>query len=91
MSLPLTAESKVDWSPVLSQMRQTMDQRLPAYPGDLKTALLNLAGLQDHPKGEAAFQLAREISRLTTCCDPEITYWFARLMPFIDTCEEKSL
>lgn len=84
MQLSLTVESEVDWSPILSQMRQQVDQRLPFYPGDLKTALLNQAGLRNHPKGEAAFQLAREISRLTTCCDPEITYWFSRLVSLID-------
>ena len=84
MNSSFTAESKVDWSPVLSQMHQKVDQRLPFYPGDLKTALLNHAGLRNHPKGEAAFQLAREISRLTTCCDPEIAYWFSRLVSLID-------
>jgi hypothetical protein len=84
MKSSLITENEIDWSPVLNQMRQTMNQRLPSYPGDLKTALLHQAGLQNHSQGEAAFQLAREISRLTTCCDPEITYWFARLISLID-------
>lgn len=84
MKSSLTTESEIDWSPVLNQMRQTVKQQLPSYPGDLKTALLHRAGLQNHPQGETAFQLAREISRLTTCCDPEITYWFARLIALID-------
>lgn len=84
MKPSLTAESNIDWSPVLSQMRPVADQRLPFYPGDLKTALLNHAELQDHPQGEAVFQLAREISRLTTYCDPEIAYWFSPLVTLLD-------
>lgn len=72
-------------------MRRSEGQRLPSYCGDLKTALLNHAGLLNHPKGEKAFQLAREIARLTTYCDPEIVYWFSRLISLMDNCEEESL
>lgn len=54
--------SGIDWSPVLSSVCRREGQRLPSYSGDLKAALLNHAGLSNHPKGEAAFQLAREIA-----------------------------
>lgn len=83
--------SGIDWSPVLNLMRRREDQHLPSYCGDLKTALLNHAGLLNHPKGEETFQLAREIARLTTCCDPEIVYWFSRLISLMDNCKEESL
>ena len=53
--------------------------RVPTYPGDLKDVLLNYVGLAQHPKGEKAYQLAKEIARLTTFSDPEITYWFSRI------------
>lgn len=69
MQSSLTAKSEVDWSPVMNQMRQTMDQRLPVYPGELNMALLNQSGLHNHPKGEAVFELAREISRLIGLID----------------------
>jgi hypothetical protein len=52
---------------------------LPQYPGNLKAVLLNHAGLSEHPQGEKAYQLAREIARLTTFSHPEITYWFSRI------------
>lgn len=76
--------NEIDWSPLLSQMQITGEHRLPTYPGDLKAALLQYAGLTNHPKGEELYQIAREIARLTTCCDPEITYWFARLVSLVD-------
>lgn len=57
MKSSLITESKIDWTPVLNQMRQTVNQRLPSYSGDLKMALLNQSGLHNHPKREAAFQL----------------------------------
>ena len=69
----------IDWRPILRSIRSESDQSLPAYPGDLKAALLNHAGLANHPKGDEAYLLAVEIARLTTCCDPEIVYWFSRL------------
>lgn len=75
---------EIDWSFILCQMQTPEGQSLPVYPGDLKTALLQYAGLGDHPKGEELYQLSREIARLTTCCDPEITYWFSRLISLID-------
>ncbi|MCL1471813.1 hypothetical protein [Argonema antarcticum] len=75
----------IDWSPIVDRMRVKEGERLPSYPGDLKTALLDRAGLSDRAKGEEAYQLAREIARLTTCCDPEIAYWFSRLVSLIDS------
>ncbi|WP_254625701.1 hypothetical protein [Nostoc sp. TCL240-02] len=45
----------------------------------MKDVLLNHAGLAQHHKGEKAYQLAKEIARLTTFSDPEITYWFSRI------------
>lgn len=79
--------SGIDWSPVLSRMQRNKGHRLPIYPGDLKTALLEHAGLSNHPKGEAAYQLAHKIAQLTTYCDPEITYWFSHLVALIDSYE----
>ncbi|HEY9641062.1 MAG TPA: hypothetical protein V6C57_11300 [Coleofasciculaceae cyanobacterium] len=73
-----------DWSPILQSIQLNQGQQLPTYPGDLKAALLNHAGLTHDPKGEAAYQLAREISRLSTCCDPEIVYWFSRLVDLLN-------
>jgi hypothetical protein len=70
----------IDWSPILHQIQVPEGQKLPTYPGDLKAALLSHAGLTNNPKGEKAYQLASDISRLTTCCDPEIVYWFSRLV-----------
>lgn len=74
----------IDWQPILDQMIEDPRHQTPAYPGDLKAALLNHADLAQHPKGEAIYQMAREIARLTTCCDPEITYWFSRLVELVD-------
>jgi hypothetical protein len=73
----------IDWNPILRQIQLVEGQKLPTYPGDLKTALLNHAGLTNNPKGEEVYQLASDISRLTTCCDPEVVYWFSRLVPLI--------
>lgn len=72
----------IDWQPILAQLTEI--KGIPQYPGDLKAALLDHAGLSQHPKGEQAYQLAVEITRLTTCCDPEIIYWFSRLISLID-------
>lgn len=69
----------IDWSPILHSIRSQSAQTLPAYPGDLKAALLNHSGLANHPKDAQAYQIAVDITRLTTCCDPEIVYWFSRL------------
>jgi hypothetical protein len=87
MQIPLPRrlpKHEIDWQPILNQMQQADGQRLPEFSGDLKTALLAHAGLTHHPKGEATYQLAREIARLTTCCDPEIAYWFSRLVELVD-------
>ncbi|BAY62168.1 hypothetical protein NIES22_22370 [Calothrix brevissima NIES-22] len=75
---------KIDWNPILCQIDFKIGHSLPTYNGDLKTALLNHAGLTNHPKGEEAYQLAREIARLTTYCDPEIVYWFSRLVSLMN-------
>lgn len=75
---------KIDWNPILCQIDLKKGHSLPSYNGDLKTDLLNHAGLTNHPKGEEAYQLAREIARLTTYCDPEIVYWFSRLISLIN-------
>ncbi len=72
----------IDWQPILSQLTET--EGIPKFPGDLKDALLAHAGLSQHPKGDAVYQLAVEISRLTTCCHPEVIYWFSRLISLID-------
>lgn len=77
-------ESGIDWQPLLDRLQRSDDQHLPLYPGNLKAVLLAHAGLTHHPKAEAAYQLATEISRLTTCCDPEIIYWFSRLISLVD-------
>jgi hypothetical protein len=74
---------EIDWNLILQQMQIKLGQDLPTFPGDLKTALLNHAGLADDATGEAAYQLAVEISRTSTFCDPEITYWFARLVALL--------
>lgn len=83
MDLHVSAK-EIDWNPILCQIKSTKAHSLPTYIGDLKTALLNHAGLTNHPKGEEIYQLAREISRLTTYCDPEIVYWFSRLVSLLD-------
>ncbi len=77
--------NKTDWSPILSQIQRDDDQSLPVFPGDLKSALLSHVGLTDHPKAEAAYQLASDIARLTTHCDPEVVYWFSRLVVLLDS------
>lgn len=79
---PQLMTGKIDWNPILCQLNT--GSQLPTYPGDLKMDLLRHAGLVDQPQGEAAYQLAVEISRLTTCCDPEIIYWFSRLVDLIE-------
>ncbi|BAY99175.1 hypothetical protein NIES37_31540 [Tolypothrix tenuis PCC 7101] len=76
--------NQIDWNPILSRMNYAAGQSLPTYTGDLKAALLNHAGLTSHPKGEEAYQLAREMARLTTFCDPEIVYWFSRLVSLMN-------
>jgi|GEM_PF-2985034 len=89
MQIPLSykyPKHAIDWQPILNQMQQDEGKRVPIYPGDLKAALLRHAGMTHHPEGEAIYQLAREIARLTTCCDPEITYWFSRLVELVDDC-----
>ncbi|WP_197064732.1 hypothetical protein [Leptolyngbya sp. KIOST-1] len=78
------SKQAIDWQPILDQMIEDPRHHTPAYPGDLKAALLHHAGMSHHPKGEATYQLAREIARLTTCCDPEIAYWFSRLVELMD-------
>ncbi|MBL1177861.1 hypothetical protein [Pantanalinema sp. GBBB05] len=78
----------IDWQPILDQL--VREQYLLTYPGDLKVALLQHAGLNHHPHAEAAYQLAIEISRLTTCCDPEIIYWFSRLVLLLDSAQTDS-
>ena len=74
----------IDWSPVVNQLQRVDAQSLPTYPGDLKTALLHHARLSGHPKADTVYQLASDIARLTTHCDPEIIYWFSRLLPLVE-------
>ncbi|MDX2098748.1 MAG: hypothetical protein SFW36_13305 [Leptolyngbyaceae cyanobacterium bins.59] len=83
MEQKLTVTHLIDWQPILLRCVQT--HTLPTYPGDLKADLLAHAGLSNHAKGEQAYQIAVEIARLTTCCDPEIVYWFARLITLLDS------
>lgn len=75
----------LDWKPILNQIQRLDDHSLPAYPGDLKSALLHHAGLSDHPQAETVYQLASDIARLTTHCDPEIVYWFSRLLSLVES------
>lgn len=75
--------SEVDWNPVLCRMKTMPGQSLPTYPGNLKTALFEYAGVSNHPRSESVYQMAQDIARLTTYCDPEIAYWFSRLVPLI--------
>jgi hypothetical protein len=77
-------DSEIDWQPLLDRLQYLDEKRLPLYPGDLKADLLAHAGLTDHAKGEIIYQLAIEIARLTTCCAPEIIYWFSRLFSLTD-------
>lgn len=84
MSASITV-NEIDWSPILSQLQRVGEQGLPTYPGDLKTALIHHARLSGHPKAEIAYQLANDIAHLTTHCDPEIVYWFSRLLSLIET------
>jgi len=72
--------SKIDWTPLFDRVQPVAGKSLPAYPGDLKMALLTHARLSQGSQGEAMYQLAVEISRLSTCCDPEVIYWFSRLV-----------
>jgi hypothetical protein len=78
------AINEIDWSPILNRLQRVDAHSLPTYPGDLKAALLHQAALNDHPKAETVYQLASDIARLTTHCDPEIIYWFSRLLPLVD-------
>lgn len=73
----------MDWQAILSRMHQQEGQPYPTYAGNLKTALIIQAGLAQDDQGEALYQIAVEIAELTTCCDPEITYWFSRLVALI--------
>jgi hypothetical protein len=82
--------SGIDWNPVLSRIQWLEGQSLPTYPGDLKTALLNHAGLVNNPKGEEAYEFAREIARLTTYSDPEIIYWFSRLVSLMNSQKQEN-
>lgn len=75
--------NQIAWNPVLNRMSVADGQSLPSYPGDLKAALLNHVGLSHHPKGEELYELAQQLAKLTTYCDPEIVYWFSRLVPLI--------
>ncbi|WP_416668803.1 hypothetical protein [Egbenema bharatensis] len=72
----------LDWNPILQQMQTEPGQDLPIFPGDLKTALLAHAEI-NQTVGEAAYQLAVEISQITTQSDPEITYWFSQLVSLL--------
>jgi hypothetical protein len=78
----------IDWQPVLSQL--VKEHYILTYPGDLKATLIQHAGLSQHPQAEATYQLAIEISRLTTCCDPEVIYWFSRLVPLLASQQKSS-
>ncbi|AFY32955.1 hypothetical protein [Calothrix sp. PCC 7507] len=73
----------IDWSPIIRSMEPQGISQTPRYPGNLKAVLLNHAGLAEHPQGDKAYQLAREIARLTTFSDAEITYWFSRITELI--------
>ncbi len=77
-------QTKVDWSPIRQQMQSQPGQPLPVYPGNLKTDLIRCAGLTLNDKAETVFQLAQEIARSTTACDPEIAYWFSRLATLLE-------
>jgi hypothetical protein len=72
--------TEIDWQPFLDRLQHRDGNQVPVYPGNLKADLLAYSGLIDDVRGEIAYQLAVEISRLTTCCDPEIIYWFSRLI-----------
>lgn len=80
----LVTQTDVDWSLIHQSMQLRPGQPLPVYPGNLKTDLIRCAGLTLNDKAETAFQLAQEIARNTTLCDPEVTYWFSRLVSLID-------
>ena len=79
-----TTVHEIDWSLILKQLERRGAQSLPTYPGDLKAALLQHARLNGHPKADLTYQLASDIARLTTHCDPEIIYWFSRLLSLVD-------
>ncbi|WP_202815028.1 hypothetical protein [Leptolyngbya sp. NIES-2104] len=72
--------TEIDWQPFLDRLQYRNGDRLPVYPGNLKADLLAYSGLTGDAQGEMVYQLAVEISRLTTCCEPEIIYWFSRLI-----------
>lgn len=74
----------IDWEPLFNRLQQNSAKKLPFYPGDLKTALIDQVGFTQRGQGEAIYQLAVEISHLTTHCDPEIIYWFSRLVAVIE-------
>jgi hypothetical protein len=76
---------QISWDVIQQQMQSRPNQPLPTYPGNLKVALIRCAGLPLHGKADIAFQLAQEIARNTTYCDPEIAYWFSRLVSLIDS------
>lgn len=75
---------QVNWSLICQRMQTHPDRPLPVYPGNLKTDLIRCAGLTLNSKAEAAFQLAQEIARNTTC-DSEIAYWFSRLTTLLES------
>lgn len=79
----------IDWTPILCRIRLESGQTLPTYPGNLKIALLEHAGLTDHPKADEAYQTAVDIAKLTTESDPEIVYWFSRIAPLMTQETEK--
>lgn len=72
--------TEIDWQPFLDRLQRKDRSYVSVYPGNLKADLLAYAGFADDARGEIAYQLAVEISRLTTPCDPEIVYWFSRLI-----------
>lgn len=82
MSRTLT-QTQIDWSFIRNRMQVQPHQPLPSYPGNLKADLVRCAKLQQHHQAETAFELAQEIARNTTDCDPEIAYWFFRLLSLI--------
>lgn len=67
-------QAEMDWSPIRQRLQLQSGQQLPVYPVNLKADLIRCAGLTLHDKAETAFQLAQEIARSTTDCDPEIAY-----------------
>lgn len=82
---PSLTQPSVDWSPIQQRMQLPPGQSLPVYPGNLKTDLIRCAGLTLNDKAEAVFELAQDIARYTTACDPEIAYWFSRLATLLES------